>query len=73
MIDITLLVREETFNKLKTDKRVQIQSKSDYSLSQEIYVSNRAVTMDLIVGKIIGKDRIRSSHGKMFLYTIGCK
>jgi len=73
MITTTLLVHGETFNKLKKNKKVQVQLKSDHNLTEKIYVSNREITTDLIIGKIIGKDRIRSVHGKMFLYTIGCE
>lgn len=67
----TLSVKGETFNKLKKYKRVQIQSKSNFSMNEKISVSNREITTDPIVARIVGKEKIRSlSHGKMFLYTI---
>jgi len=71
MITTTLSVREETFNKFKGGKNIHIQSKSKYTLNQEMYISNRGVTSDVIVGKVIKKGRIKSNlHGRMFLYTI---
>ncbi len=73
MIDITLLVIEKTFNELKKNKKVQIRSKSNYNLDEEIYISNREVTSDVIVGKISGKEKIKSTHEYTFLYTIECK
>lgn len=70
----TILVKEETFNRLKKNKKVHIQLKSSYDINEKLYVSNRDVTTDSIVVKIVEKNKIRSPlHGKMFLYTIGCK
>ncbi|MEW6617565.1 MAG: hypothetical protein AB1333_04090 [Patescibacteria group bacterium] len=70
----TLSVREEVFDKLKKEKKVQIQCKSNFDMNEKIYVSNRGVTTNPIFAEIIGKGKIKSPlHGKMFLYTIKCK
>lgn len=68
-----LSMHGETFNKLKENKTVTIQSKSSFSVGETLSVSNGDVTTNNIVARVKKKDNIRSVlHGQMFLYTLEC-